>query len=160
MEYITPRKNGHTNVNLSNDEQCSATIPNTFNSLQSRYERVIMKIFAHYSIPLEITNPIRQTFKSKLQRMGMQFGKLGSKSRLIKLDQWKHGKNSVWKFVIDGVKLSHQLLNQKRKIEAQLNEEVVKRRKCEEEFLKLQKTISHQESSQKKIQAEALVGGE
>ena len=127
---------GIPTYNLSNDEQCSATIPNTFNSLQSRYERVIIK--------------------SKLRRMGMQFEKLGSKSRLIKLDQWKHGKNSVWKFVIDGVKLSHQLLNQKQKIEAQLNEEVVKRRKCEEEFLKLQKTISHQESSQKKSRQKPL----
>ena len=101
--------------NLTNDEQCSATIPSNFNSLQSRYERVIIKIFTHHSIPLEITNPIRQTFKSELRRMGMQFGKLGSKSRLIKLDQWRHGKNSEWKFVIDGVKLNHQFLHQKKK---------------------------------------------
>ena len=119
----------------------------------SHVMNVLSLKFLH-TIPFhwKLLNPIRQTFKSKLRRMGMQFGKLGSKSRLIKLDQWRHGKNSEWKFVIDGVKLLHQ----KKKIEAQLNEEVVKRRKCEEEVLKLQKTILHQESSQKKSSRKPL----
>ena len=103
--------------NLSNDEQCSIIIPTTLNPLQLRYERVIMKVFAYYSIPLEITNTIRQTFKSKLRRMGMQLIKLGSKNRLIKLNKWKDGKESTWNFVIDGVKLNHQLLHQKREAE-------------------------------------------
>ena len=130
---------------LSNDEQCSIIIPTTLNPLQLRYERVIMKVFAHYSIPLEITNTIRQTFKSKLRRMGMQLIKLGSKNRLIKLNKWKDGKESTWNFVIDGVKLNHQLLHQKREAEVQLNEEILKRKKCEEEVLKLQDVILNQD---------------
>ena len=143
-----PGKTGIPMHDLSNDEQCSVIIPTTLNPLQLRYERVryervIMKVFAHYSIPLEITDhdTIRQTFKSKLRRMGMQLIKLGSKNRLIKLNKWKDGVESTWNFVIAGVKLNHQLLHQKRIAEVQLNEEVVKRKKCEEEVLKLQNVI-------------------
>lgn len=80
--------------------------------------------------------------------MGMQLSKLGSKSRLIKLSKWKEGKQSVWNFVVDGAELCQQLLRQKRKAEIQLNEEVLKRKKCEEEVRKLQKT-QPQESSKK-----------
>ena len=39
---------------------------------------------------------------------------------------------STWNFVFDGVELCQQLLHQKRKVEVQLNEEVLKRKKCEE----------------------------
>ena len=137
---------------LSDDEYCSAIIPTNFNYLQLRYERVIVKVFAHYSIPLEINNTIRQIFRSKLRRMGMQLTKLGSKSRLIKLNKWKDGKESNWNFVVDGIKLNQQLLHQKQKIEVKLDEEILKRKKCEEEVLKLQKTIQQQtqESSLKR----------
>ena len=79
-----PGKTGIPMHDLSNDEQCSVIIPTTLNPLQLRYEQVIMKVF---SIPLEITDTIRQTFKSKLRRMGMQLIKLGSKNRLIRLNK-------------------------------------------------------------------------
>ena len=70
--------------------------------------------------------------------MGMNLSKIGSKSRLIKLRKWKEGKESTWNFVVDGVELCQQLLQQKRKVEVQLNEEVLKRKKCEEVVCKLQ----------------------
>ena len=66
----------------------------------------------------------------------MQLIKLGSKNRLI---------NGNWNFVIDGVQLNHQLLHQKREAEVQLNEEILKRKKCEEEVLKLQDVILNQD---------------
>ena len=47
---------------LSDDEQYSAIIPTNFNYPQLCYEQVIMKIYAHYLIPLEINNDIRQIF--------------------------------------------------------------------------------------------------
>ena len=61
--------------------------------------------------------------------MGMNLSKIGSKSRVIKLSKWKEGKESTWNFVVDGVELCQQLLHQKRKVEVQLNEEVLKRKK-------------------------------
>ena len=56
------------------------------------------------------------------------------------MERWKS-----WNFVIDGVKLNHQLLHQKREAEVQLNEEILKRKKCEEEVLKLQDVILNQD---------------
>ena len=54
----------------------------------------------------------------------MQFTKLGSKNQLIKLNKWKDGKDSVWNFMVDEIKLNQQLLYQKRKIDVKLDEEV------------------------------------
>ena len=82
--------------------------------------------------------------------MGMNLSKIGSKSRVIKLSKWKEGKESTWNFVVDGVELCQQLLHQKRKVEVQLNEEVLKRKKCEEivhKFKETQSQVSSQTSS-------------
>ena len=54
----------------------------------------------------------------------MQFTKLGSNNQLIKLNKWKDGKDSVWNFVVDEIKLNQQLLYQKQKIDVKLDEEV------------------------------------
>ena len=104
---------------LSNDEQCHVIAPINFSPLQLWYERVILTIFAHYSIPLEITDCVRQIFRPKLQRMRMNLSKIGSKSRLIELSKWKE---STWNFVADGVKLCQQLLQQKRKVEIRITQ--------------------------------------
>ena len=69
---------------------------------------------------------------------------------MIKLSKWKEGKESTWNFLVDGVKLCQQLLHQKRKVEVQLNEEVLNRKKCGEivhKFKETQSQVSFQTSS-------------
>ena len=131
---------------LANDEQCSTIDSTCFTPLQLRYERVIVKTFLHYSIPLDITDAIRQVFKSKLRRMGMQLKGCGSKSRMNKLSKWKDGTESTWYFTFDKSRsiVNQQLLKQKLEVEAKLNEEIVKRKRCEEEILKLEKRNEQQ----------------
>ena len=105
-------------------------------------KELLQKTFVHYSIPLDITDAIRQVFKSKLRRMGMQLKGCGSKSRLNKLSKWKDGRDSIWYFTFDKSRsiVNQQLLKQKLELEAKLNEEIVKRKSCEEEIHKLEKT--------------------
>ena len=49
--------------------------------VQMLTERVITKVFQHYSIPLDITDSIRATFQSKLWRMGKKLFTLGGTRR-------------------------------------------------------------------------------
>ena len=110
---------------------------------QMAFERVIAKMFSHYSIPLEITPAIRTTFKSKLWRMGKSFSELGTKNRSAKLVTWK---NENWEFSITDVEAKRQLLTRKRKVEIQLDKEVVKRQKLEKKVVVLTATNMHQAS--------------
>ena len=107
---------------------------------------MITKIFAHYEIPLEITDTIQTTFKSKLHRMGKSLSMTGVKKRSQLLNQWK---DSVWEFKISKVELNNVLKTRKHKFEARINEEVLKQQKLEnviileliEEWTKLEKEV-------------------
>ena len=107
---------------------------------------MITKIFAHYEIPLEITDTIRTTFKSELHRMGKSLSMAGGKKRFQLLNEWK---DSVWEFKVSKVELSNLLKTRKRKFEVQINEEILKRQKLEnmiipkliEERTKLEKEV-------------------
>lgn len=108
---------------------------------QLAFERVIAKTFSHYSITLEITPAIRTTFKCKLWRMGKSWSALGTKNRSKKLATWK---NENWEFSIPDVEVKRQLLVRKRKVEIQLDKEIVKRQKLEKEVAVLTTTNKHQ----------------
>ena len=63
-------------------------------------------MFTQYAIPLEISDNIRASFKSKLWRMGLKFFKLGSKSRALQLNNWKEGKEATWKFTVNDTEVN------------------------------------------------------
>lgn len=105
---------------------------------------MISKVFCHYAIPLEISESIRATFKSKLWRMGRLFSKLGGTKRKQQLLKWENGRESVWNFEVNEVEVNRQLLKRKRVVERHLNDEVVKRKKIEAEVKSLRKTTKKQ----------------
>ena len=78
---------------------------------QLLYERVITKVFAQYAIPLEISDNVRASFRTKLWRMGQKLFKLGSKSRVLQLNHWKEGKGATWKFSVSDTEVNRQLLH-------------------------------------------------
>ena len=107
---------------------------------QLLYERVITKVFAQYAIPLD---NVRTSFRTKLWRMGQKLFKLGSKSRVLQLNHWKEGKGATWKFSVSDTEVNRQLLHRKRKAE-NLDEEISKRQKCEQEIEILQAKLQEQ----------------
>ena len=141
---VLPTKAGLPTYDLSQDEQANINLAGlTTNKLL--YERVITKVFTHYTIPLEISENIRASFRSKLWRMGLKFCKLGSTSREIQLNNWKEGKTATWNFVVNDVEVNRQVLSRKRKTE-ELETETSKRKRCEEEIKILQAKLQEQAS--------------
>ena len=147
---LHPEKTGIPSFDLTDDERCLVNDPTYFTPLHLRYERVIVKTFTHYCIPWTITDTIRQIFRSKLRRMGMQLARWGSKSRLLRLNEWKSGTKCIWYFTLDACKINQQLLKQKSEMEAKLKREVNQRKQCEEDILKLKKRQSGNKSYERK----------
>jgi len=56
--------------------------------------------------------------------MGSRFSRLGGKGHITQLNKWKE---STWSYIVNEVEISQQL---KRKLENELSEQVMKRRKC------------------------------
>lgn len=139
-----PGKTGTPNFDLSKDPEASVANSTSFTPAQLAHERVVVKVFTHYAIPLEITDPIRASFKAKLWRMGKRYSNQGGKQREQQLLNWKEGKDSVWNFEVSEVEVNRQLLKRKRCVEAQIEEEVEKRRKLESEVKTLQCTTKKQ----------------
>lgn len=109
-----------------------------------KYERVIVKVFNHYDIPLGVTESIRATFKSKLWRMGKLFSRLGGTKRKQQLLKWENGNDSLWNFEVSQAALNTQMIKRKRSLEKQLSEEVAKRKKIEVEVKPLRSTARQQ----------------
>ena len=72
--------------------------------------------------------------------MGSALSRMGGKDRSIQLYKWKEGPNSIWNLQINETEVCCQLLNRKRRVEAQLENEVAKRRKLEKEVTELKNT--------------------
>ena len=117
-----PDKCGVPVINLSNDPEAAVTLPSP-TSVQLAIERVIRKTFTHYSIPLDISDKLRSTFKSKLWRMGKALAKLGGPKRSQQLKKWQEGKDSIWVLSVDEGEVNRQLLTRKRQVEQQLQNE-------------------------------------
>ena len=66
-----PGKTGTPHVDLTNDPEAQVVNCDEFSYEELARERVITNVFNHYAIPLEITDVIRGTFKTKLWRMGV-----------------------------------------------------------------------------------------
>ena len=105
-----------------------------------------MKAFSHYGIPLEITDNIRNTFKSKLWRLGKCLCVAGGKKCSQLLSEWK---DSSWEFKVSKSELTNLLDSRKRKLEAQLHKEACKR-------MKLEDTIQQQRSDQRKLEDDVV----
>ena len=75
-----PNKYGVLVINLSNDPGAAVTLHSP-TSVQLAIERVIRKTCTNYSIPLDISDKLQSTFKSKLWRMGKALAKLGGPKR-------------------------------------------------------------------------------
>ena len=135
-----PGKTGIPQNDLSSDTDVSINEMG-LTATQLLFEKVIVKTFLHYKIPLEITPAIRTTFKCKLWRMGKLLSALGTKNRTTKLATWK---NETWEFSITDMEEKRQFLARKRKVEIKLDKEIVKRQKLEREVAVLTTTNKHQ----------------
>ena len=115
-------------VDLSKDIEAQIGSSHSFTERQLAEERVITKVFTRYAIPLEISDNIRTTFKSKLWRLGKSISGLGGTQRHKLLQKWEE---TVWSFTINPREMSRQLISRKRQVEKQLQHEVSKRQKIE-----------------------------
>lgn len=137
-----PGKNGTPRFDLSKDKE-ACVVSENLTPRQILLERVITKVFAHYSIPLDITDNIRSTFKVKLWRIGKLYSKLGTKNRKTQLQTWKDGQDAIWKFTVGEAEVNSQVLSRKRSIE-DLETEITKRKCLEQKVEKLQSKIQQQ----------------
>ena len=117
-------------LDLSKDHEADVDVAG-LTETQTAIERVIKKVFSHYSIPLEISATIRNAFKCKLWRMGKTLSSLGGTKRKQTLYNWKEGKLSIWAFTVDTDEARRQLLKRSHQVEVQLECEQVKRQKLE-----------------------------
>ena len=69
---------------------------------------------------------------------------MGGKNRSVQLSKWTEGPNSIWNLQIDETEVTYQLLTRKWRVEAQLENEVTKRRKLKKEFSELKHTSVRQ----------------
>ena len=148
-----PDSCGRPMVDLSKDSEAKVEIT-SLPPTQLVLERVITKVFYHYAIPLDISDPIRATFRSKLWRMGSSLSKLGGPRRTQQVGKWREP-GSIWSLDVNSKEVCKQLLKRKHDVEAQLRSEVTKRRKIEESVHTLKeevKTLQEaQSNSSKKI---------
>jgi len=89
-----PRRNGTPQFDLSKDTEATSVSVENLPGLSPRQlalERVIIKTFTRYKIPLNVSDSIRASFKVKLWRMGKLFSKLGTKNRQTQILKWKEG---------------------------------------------------------------------
>ncbi len=84
-----------------------------FTATELRYERVIIKLFQQYDLPIQTTDPIRHAIRSKLWRMGKDLSKLGGIQRKKLLARWKDGPDSTWKFEVLETEVNLQVLKRK-----------------------------------------------
>ena len=141
---------GKSLQDLSGDTEACVSNEDKYSPEQLAYERVITKTLTHYKIPLEITDTIRTTFKSKLHRMGKFLSGTGGKKRLQQLNEWKE---SVWEFKVGKAEMNNLLETRKRKLEAQISEEISKREKVESVIPELEAQISEEISKRQKAES-------
>ena len=113
----------------------------TLTPTQLALERVITKVFNHYSVSLEITTDICTAFKSKLYRMGVQLSKLGGKQRKQQLNNWRE---SAWNLTISDQEVHRQLLKRSHQTEMLLEQERAKKSKLEGEVKELKQVVESQ----------------
>ena len=88
---------------LSKDSEAQVANSDTFSSRNLAVERVITKVLTKYAIPLDISDSIRSTFRTKLWRLGKTFSSLGGTKRKQQLKAWEE---TIWSFSVDPVEVS------------------------------------------------------
>ena len=137
-------KSGTPSIDLSEDED--AQVEHHMPPKDLAIEHVINKTVNHYSIPLEISEGTRRSFKVKLWRMGSALSKMGGFKRMEKIESWK---DEEWKLEVD---ISEAKQNEvKRKLEAKIEKAEEKRKRLEQEI----KTLK---SENKKLTKQIISG--
>ena len=131
-DVLHPDKNGVPTIDLCNDPEADADVTG-LTGIQAAIETVNRKVFSHYSIPLEVSPTVRNTFKCKLWRMGKTLSSLGGTKRKQTLSNWKEGKLLVWSFTFNTRETQRQVLKYTHQVEAQLHCEQTKWQKLETE---------------------------
>ena len=147
-----PDHRGCPLVDLSKDPK--ATVSISLSPIQLVLERVISIVFHHYAIPLEITDSIRATFRSKLWRMRKTLWKLGGPRRSQQIEQWKDTA-SLWSFTVNSSEVCRQVHKRKCEVEKQLCQEVTKRRKIEESVHSLKEEVKVLKKAQRSGKAKS-----
>ena len=130
---------------MSKDPEAKVNIGDeNLTPVQMLTERVITKVFNHYSIPLDITDSIRATFRSKLWRMGKKLSTMGGTKRDEQIERWKE---SVWSLKIESTEVLRQLRKRARQTEHQLECESSKRHRAEEEVKSLKAEVKKLEKT-------------
>lgn len=143
-----PNKTGVPVYDLSKDPEAIVDINDeNLTPVQLLIERVIMKVFNHYSIPLNVADSVRTTFRSKLWRMGKKLSTLGGTNREEQLRRWKA---SIWSLKIDSNEVLRQLRKRTLQTEHQLEYEISKRRRAEEEVKSLKSEVKKLEKTRDK----------
>ena len=115
-----PDKYGDPQHDLSEEIQVASQA--LLSKKQIRIERVIHKVFQHYSIPKEcISDNIRARFKTKLWRIGKAISLMGGPKRKQQLHKWKEGSQSTWLLSTDLAAVHNQLQKENDVMKAQLN---------------------------------------
>ena len=107
-------------------------------------ERIIRKVFNHYEIPLDITDSIRATFKTKLWRMGKRLSTLGGPRRCQEINKLK---DTIWTLTVNQDEICKQLRKRKCEVETLLSEEISKRRKLEQDLQSVEKEVTVKQTS-------------
>ena len=82
--------------------------------------------------------------------MGKLLSSLGGKKRTQQLNKWKE---SVWEFKVGKAEINNLLEARKRKLEAQISEEISKRKKVESVIPELEAQINEQISIRKEVES-------
>ena len=128
---------------MSKDPEATVSNEN-LTPVQLLTERVITKVFTHYSIPLDITDSIRATFRTKLWRMGRNLSTMGGTKRKQQLQEWRA---SIWSLKIESREVLRQLHKRARQTEHQLECETLKRHKAEEDVKSLKSELKKLEKT-------------
>ena len=103
-------------ADLSKNQEARISEAIVLSGSQLALERVITKVFNHYAIPLDISDAIRATFRSKLWRMGNTLLKFGGPRRSQEIDKWADP-GSIWSLTVNSNEVCRQLLKRKCDVE-------------------------------------------
>ena len=141
-----PNPHGNPVIDLKDDPEAAVTVSQELKLSQNQLliERIINKVFNHYKIPLDVTDSIRATFKTKFWRMGKRLSTLGGPRRSQEINKWK---DTIWTLTVTQDEVCKQLRKRKCEVENLLSEEISKRRKLEQDLQSLEKEVTDKQTS-------------
>lgn len=130
-----PDKYGTPQHDLSKDNDIHISSHNSMTRKQMLVERVIHKVFNHYSIPVKyISNCTRNVFQRKLYKMGIIISRLNGPKRKKQIGSWVCGRLSTWLFNVSMKDVNMHLQKKNDVLKAQLVEAQEKSQHFEKEY--------------------------